>query len=199
MENKDKKVSKKFWGVFVGVCVVLLVFVVVIFVLFANREAEVVDEEELGGNVTLNYTTDAPEYRILNAVPTIDTIPMKSLNDGEYFDFSVDVDLDNATSIEYEIAAVRNDKISTISNEDIKIYLEQEKSGTYTKVFGPDPFVPLKKVSELGTEAGSMVLSHVKRTKSVTDNYRLRMWVSDKSLIPLGNYGVTIAVYGVAK
>ena len=34
--------------------------------------------------------------------------------------------------IEYEIALVKNTKKTTVKDSDIKVYLEYEKSGTYT-------------------------------------------------------------------
>ena len=200
MKNKKgNELSKEFWYIFIAICVFLIIFVAVGFGIFSNKKDEVIEKNENGGNITLNYTNNITGLSIKDVSPITDTIGMKKSEDGDYFDFSINVDLDNATSIEYEISAIKDEKNSTISDDDIRIYLEREESGTYTKVFGPDKFSPLKKDSSIGSQTGSMILASVIKKKSTVDNYRLRMWLSDKSLIATGNYSVEIVVNGKAK
>ena len=193
--DKKEKSSNYFVYFMFGLCTVFVIFVIIGFVVFANREEEVIEQRINGGEVILNYTNNINGLRVTNIVPTTDAIGMKNSLDGSYFDFSVD----NARSVEYEISIVKDDNNSTISDEDIRVYLEKEESGTYTEVFGPDKFVGLKKNSELGSKVGSMVLTSAKRTKSMTDNYRLRLWLSDKSLLVSGNYSVEVLVNGKAR
>ena len=95
---------------------------------------------------------------------------MKKAEEGDYFDFSVDSSLDNAASLEYELSLIKIKKNSTIPDDEVRIYLEQENSGTYTGVFEPKAFEALKKDNEYGTKAGEMVLFHVKKTKASTDH-----------------------------
>ena len=134
-----------------------------------------------------------------NLTPVTDSVAMKDLTDQYYFDFFIDVDLKNATYIEYEISVIKNDKECSITNDDIRIYLEKEQSGTYTKVFGPSKFIPLKEDTKLGSLKNSMVLVKNKALKSSKDNYRLRMWLSDQSLLQSGNYSIDVVVNGKAK
>ncbi len=200
MKNKKgNELSKEFWYVFISICVVLIVVIGAGFIAFSNKKDEVVEKVENGGNITLNYTNNTNGLSLTNITPVTDLIGVKSYEEGQYFDFSINVDLDNATSIEYEISAIKDEKNSTISDEDIRIYLEKEESGTYSKVFGPEKFVPLKKESKLGSQEGSMVLTSAVKKKSTVDNYRLRFWLSDKSLIASGNYSLEIVVNGKAK
>ena len=193
MEEK-KGLSKSFWFVTLGVSCVLIIFIVIGFAFFTKSKRPVVEKTENAGNVVLNFSGDFSGLKIKKAIPLADAVGMKSLKEGEYFDFSVDVALDNATYIDYEISVLRDANFSTISNDDIKIYLEQEKSGAYVMVFGPDKYTPLKGATEIGTPEGSMVLFKTRKTKSLTDRYRLRIWVSDKSLISGGSYGVEVFV-----
>ena len=200
MENKKKgELSKEFWYFFIGFCCLFIIVLAVGFAVFANREDEVLEKEKSGGNIVLNYTNNISGLKIINATPTTDAIGIKNNEDGQYFDFSIDTKLDNAPSIEYEIAAIKDSTISTISNDDIKIYLEKENSGSFTKVFGPAKFSAIKENTKLGSPEGSMVLTHSKIKKSGTENYRLRMWLSDKSVLTSGNYGIEIVVNGKAK
>jgi len=195
MENK-KDLSKKFWLTLIIIFLVLIVLVAVGFGIFATREDEVIIQKENGGNIVLNYSSNVSGLKLTNAIPTTNSVGIKKSEDGEYFDFSVDVMLDNAASIDYELSLVKDSKNSTIPDEDIRIYLEQEKSGTYTSVLEPQKFLPIGKDNEFGTKAGSMILTHVKKTKTATDHYRLRIWLCDTSIIANGTYSVEVVING---
>lgn len=199
MENKKSgELSRKFWYVLLGVCLVLIVFVGIIFFLFANREEEVIEKKVKGGNIVLNYTNNITGLNLTQITPTEDSVGMKNDKEGQYFDFTVDIDVDEANSIEYEIAVIKNERISTLSDDDMKIYLEKEESGTYNKVFGPSVYKSLKKDTKLGSPEGSMVLVKEKTTKSLKDNYRLRLWLSSSSVVQTGNYSVEVVINGKA-
>lgn len=205
MENKDIKEEsnenkdKSFLYIMIAICSILVVLIIIGFVVFAYKPEEVIEQEEHGGSVVLNYTNSIAGYSITNAVPTTDAVGMKNDLEGGYFDFSVDVTLDNAASVEYEVSVVKNIKESTISDNDVRVYLEKETNGTYTKVFGPKEFQGIKEETELGSKKGSMVLTKVKKTKKSTDNYRLRVWLSEKSVATNGNYRLDVYVNGKAK
>ena len=77
--------------------------------------------------------------------------------------------------------------------------MEKESDGTYSKVFGPTTFEGLKKKTVLGSEKDSMVLTKAKKVKSGTDNYRLRIWLADTSLVQNGSYSVEVDINGKAK
>jgi hypothetical protein len=201
-ENKkgtNKNLSTNFWIILTVISIILIIIIAVGFALFTNSNNEVVDKYESGGKIVLNYSNNINGLSITNAIPTADLVGIKNSSDGTYFDFSVKSTLDEASSIQYEISVSKDKKNSTISDDDIRIYLEKEKSGTYTKVFGPDKFTGIKEESELGTKKGNMVLIQSKVIKNSTDNYRLRLWLSDKSVVTNGSYTVLIEVNGVAK
>lgn len=190
---------KTFILLMVVVISILIGFIVIGYVVFNLRGKNVIEEEENGADIVLNYSSNDSGIVIRNASKVKDEDGILTLKDGEYFDFSIEVLLDNAAYVEYEISAIKDAVNSTTANEDIKIYLEKEVDGTYTKVFGPDKFTPLKKKSDLGSKKGSMPLTKVKKTNSNTDNYRLRMWLSDKSVLDTGTYAIDVEVNGVAR
>ena len=198
-EKKGKELSKEFWIAVIAICAILMVVIIIGFVAFNNREPEVIEKEEDGGYVTLKYTSEVNALTILNATPLTDAVGMKNLKEGQYFDFSVDVNVDEAPKVEYEVSIIKDEKTSTIADEDIRIYLEQEESGTYQKLFGPEPFVPSKNYSSVGSELGSMILVDSQKVKSGTDNYRLRIWLSDKAAVTSGSYSVEIDIHAIAK
>lgn len=197
MNSKDSR--KAFIILMVSVSVLLIGLIVVGYIVFSLKGKDVIEEEENGADIILNYSSNISGLQIRNAEKIKDADGMVDLTDGEYFDFSIETLLDNASNVEYEISIVKDIVNSTIPDEDIKVYLEKEKDGTYTKVFGPSKFTPLKKESELGSKKGSMALLNVKKTNSNTDNYRLRMWLSDKSELNSGSYSIDVEVNGIAK
>lgn len=198
-DKKEEEYSKKFWYFLLAIFVFFIIVVSIGFVFFANREEKIIEKNETGGKVTLNYTNNISGLSMQKIVPTTDAVAMKDLTDNNYFDFFIDVDLKKANYIEYEISVIKEKNECTITDDDIRIYLEKEKSGTYTKVFGPSKYTPITKLSSLGSKKGSMILLQSKAVKSIKDNYRLRIWLSDKSLLPMGNYAVKVEVNGVAK
>lgn len=199
MSKKGNSLSKGFWIILIILCIILSVFVGIMFVIYSKKSTKVINTVETGGNITLNYTNNVTGLSIVNAVPMTDVLGMAQDKDGSYFDFSVNIELDNATSIEYEIAAIKDENNSTIKDQDIRIYLEKEDSGTYFKVDDPKPYVGLKEKSKLGSQKGAMILNTVTTKKSITDNYRLRLWLSDTAILPNNSYTVEIVINGKAK
>ncbi|MBQ6323295.1 MAG: hypothetical protein IJI22_00500 [Bacilli bacterium] len=194
----EKKMTKKVWIIIICLFCLFTVGIIFGYKAFKNRDRKIVEKEEKGGTVVLNYATNFSGLTIVNAQKTADSIAIKDVTDGKYFDFSIAVDLEKAKNVEYEIFATKIAKDSTISDDDIRIYLEKENSGTYAQVLAPTKYSPLKKESELGSKKGSMVLTSEKKTKSSVDNYRLRVWLADTSLLETGNYSVTVSVVGKA-
>ena len=196
---KEKKGIDQFYYFVFGICFFLFILAISGFIAFVNRKEKVIDMEEAGGKIVLNYTNNFPGLSLEKITPMTETIAKKNLKEGEYFDFSVSTSLDNASMIEYEIALVKNTKKTTVKDSDIKVYLEYEKSGTYTSVLDSTIFSSIKKQTDLGSPVGSMVLYNKKKTKSEEDNYRLRVWLSETSLLESGNIEVEVQVYGHAK
>lgn len=194
-----KKLSKNFWVILGSICGILLVVLGVIVVLFNNRDPEVVEKEENGANITLNYTGNTTGLELVNMTPTTDELALAITEADKYFEFSVDTLMKKAKTVEYEIFVNKEKTASSLTDDNIRIYLEKENNGTYTKVFGPEKYTASKKISELGSPQGSMVLLREKKTKSSKDNYRLRMWMPADSTIATGSYKVVVSVVGRAK
>ena len=197
MENKNK-ISKTFWIITLILCIVCIIGISVGFYLYKKEMNKEVIKDELGGDVYLKFVGNTNGLTLLNASPLTDQLGALQDGDNKYFDFSVEVNLDEANYIEYEIAIEKDVAFSNIPDEEVKFYLEEENSGSYSKVFGPSTFKPLAEESEFGTEEGNMILYKVKKTSSGTSNYRLRMWLSDKSTLTVGNYSVEVLVNGKA-
>ena len=203
-EQEDKNYSKK---IFILLLLVTLLVVFVIsfsFAVFVKTE-EGVDNTIESGEISMNYLEKTNGISIENAMPTSDEVGVKQLGENEYFDFTVNSKLVGDVKIVYEIAAIK-DINSTIPDNEIRLYLEQEKSGTYTKVMEPKNFIAESKDTKIGTPKGAMVLKKVTKEREeddsdklvkYVDNYRLRMWLGENaSISDLRTYAVKVNVYG---
>ena len=117
-ENKEK--VPKFLVFILCICIVFIIIIAISFAVFINRQEKVIEKSENGANVVLNYSTDINGLKITKATPTTDQVGIKNLEDGEYFDFSVETKLDNAPSLDYEISIVKDKVDSNISDSDIE-------------------------------------------------------------------------------
>ena len=143
------------------------------------------------GNVYMNYTEDTNGINITNAYPISDEVGKTLTDTNYYFDFSIKAEISGNVVANYEIAAEK-DVSSTLSNDEVKLYLEKMIDNSYEEVMKPKHFTPLKESTDIGTEAGSMLLYSDSFSKSDTANYRLRMWVADDAI--LDNIQKTFAV-----
>lgn len=198
MEKGSNMLSKTFWILTLILCILCIAGISIGFYFYKQETNKVVVKDKLGGDVYLKYVGNTNGLTLLNASPMTDQLGALQDGDNKYFDFSVEVDLDEADFVEYEIAIVKDKSFSNIPDNEVKFYLEEENSGSFSKVFGPSEFKPLEKKTELGTDKGDMVLYTVKKADSGTINYRLRMWMAETSTMPVGNYSVEVSINGKA-
>lgn len=198
METTKNKISKGFWIITLLICIICISGIGFAFYLYKQETKREVFKEELGGDIYLKFVGNTNGLVLLNSSPMTNQFGMIQDEENKYFDFSVQIDLDKANYVEYEIALIKDNAFSNVPDNEVRFYLEEEVSGTYTKIFSPKEFTPLKEDSKLGTEKGDMILYTVKKESSGTTNYRLRMWIADTSTLLAGNYSVEVAINGVA-
>lgn len=199
MEKNKNRVSKFFWIITLILSILCIAGISFAFYLYQKETNKEVIKEELGGNIYLKFVGNTNGLTLLNSSPMSNQLGMLQDGNNRFFDFSVDIELDKANYVEYEIALEKDNAFSNIPDSEVRFYLEEEVSGTFTKIFDPKEFIPLEKDSLLGTESGNMVLYTVKKETSGTTNYRLRMWLSETSQMLAGNYSVEVSINGVAK
>lgn len=199
MEVK-KGISK---GVIIA-CLIIAILVVCIvvgaFYIYYGSPKEVYQESLTGGDISLTYSDEENLFAIENAIPTSDIVGKAYDSADLFFDFTVKVNIEDANYIEYDVLLVKDETLSTATNNNIKVYLEKEKNGSYVKVAGPEVFTSNLDDEKIGNSV--MSIYKEKRTESGNDNYRLRMWVSDSANITAGelqNYAVKVALKGKAK
>lgn len=187
----DKKgVSKKVicWIILISVLVILIV--VLAFGLLNNKKDDTVVEYN-PGVITMSYT-DSNTFKFTNLIPLTDSLGKTS---EQYFDFVVNTKLEDSDEINYEIAVSIIEDESNVTGDMIKFYLEKQNSGSFSKVFGPSVFKRLTKSSKLSTPAGYMVLLEDTKKRDSVDNYRLRVFLDEKStVVPDNIYYVSVKV-----
>lgn len=199
MENK-KGLSK---GVIVSIIFIISVVILSIVGAFylQNSRPQVIEQETFdGGSVILTYADDENLFVIENGTPTADLVGMSYDSADKYFDFTVKTMVDEADFIEYKIVLIKNEDISTALDDNVKVYLEKEDRGTYTKV--SEPLVFESNIMDKSLGESVMSIFKIKKSSSGNDNYRLRMWISDEAIVSteqIQNYGVKIAIVGEAK
>lgn len=199
MENK-KGVSK---GIIVSSIIIILLVVGIVcgaFYIQSLEPKDILEKTLNGGDVSLTYADEENLFMIENASPTSDIVGMKYDSAENFFDFTVRSEIEEANYIEYEIMLVKEESVSTLNNENIKIYLEKEVNGTFTKIVDPMLFKSNVSDSKFGNDV--MRVYKQKKTNDGNDNYRLRMWIADTAVLntnDVQNFGIKVAITGVAK
>lgn len=197
MENK-KGISKKvLWSILIISFLVILI-VLLAFGIFFKKQSNTTTKENSFGTITMNYA-DSNVFEISNLVPVVDAVGKKNDEAGQYFDFSVNTKVEDADEVCYEIAVSINKSDTSVDKDSLKIYLEKEESGSYSRVFGPSVFKAITSKSKYGSPVGSMILYKNNVKNNTIDNYRLRVWLDATSIDPSGSVSLTVDVYGVSK
>lgn len=193
----EEKENKKL--VIIIICLLSCIFLAALVFgvsYYSRLNSKTIEKEEAGGKIVLNYSGSTSGLTIIAADPMLDVDGMKIDNENSYFDFSIDLDNQNSKSFDYEISIKKDTKFSTVADESISFYLEEEKSGSYIGVFGPEHYIPIKEVSDFGTKKGSMILLSDSVSSKVTKKYRLRMWITNDGVAIPGNYSIEVNVEG---
>lgn len=195
-EVEEKKYFRKLVISLLFIIILVLFVIGISFSTYIKMEQVKDSAVDTVENVSMKYTESNNGISIENASPINDDVGKLLKAPGEYFDFTVTTKIVQNTPVYYEIAAVK-DATSTLKDNEVKIYLEKQVSGTYEQILAPQNFIPITEKTTIGSPSGSMVLLKVKKKTSGTDNYRLRMWVDEKTNIDaVKKYSIKINVYG---
>lgn len=196
---KEEKNGKLYFILIALLLIVLLVIGISAVAVTVTKKGDKVNTITTG-NISLDYTEDNNGITITNAMPTTDATGKTLSKNNEYFDFNVISTISGSANITYEISAVKSSN-STLDNNDVKLYLEKNQLGKYVEVMEPTKFKPLTSKSDIGSEKGTMLLYKETVNKTTTDNYRLRMWLSDKAKVDniSRTFTVQVAIHASVK
>lgn len=197
-EEEKEKSSRKTLLIILFITILVISVISLSFATFQQENEDDSSNSISTGNISMNYTESINGISIDNAMPTSDIVGKSLKGTGEYFDFTINSTIVGDVSLQYEIAAIK-DTSSTIPDSYVKLYLEQQISGSYEEVMAPSVFTPITSKSDVGSPVGSMILKTVTKDETSSDNYRLRMWIKEDAQVE-GNqsYTVKVNVYGKA-
>lgn len=140
------------------------------------------DSEIITDQIVFSYTEVdrvGNGININNAVPTKDSIGKVLTGKNQYFDFYITATTGNSR-VRYQLL-IDKDETSTLSNNNLRIYLTQI-IGSYENPLILDDFSNLR-TKKLNNKVYYVLYEKVlpKGLKYYNDSYRLRMWVSENA------------------
>ena len=198
------KTKKKENIIIIIILVIMLIAIIgVSYAAFSFSQAGSVPNKITTGSITMTYTETDNTISLSNALPTTDKTGMTRLKEGEYFDFNVSSEITGEVNINYEISA-KEVGDGTIDGSNIKLYLTRlTEDGTEEQLMTPEVYNEETESSEYtGRPAGEMSLYTSSMNASESNDYRLRMYVTEE-YNPQGDGGgltftVQVNVYGKA-
>jgi hypothetical protein len=184
--------SKKIVLSVLGIAILIVAVVGISYAVFATTLTGTKENTLTTGTISMTYTEDTNGISITNAMPTSDTDGKALTGTNNVFDFTVSSTITGVTTINYEVVAEKVTVATPIADDQVRLYLEKDVSGTYTATpitSTPQPFTATTVASSLGSPAGVMLLYSGTFTNSTatsntySDKFRLRMWLASTATI----------------
>ena len=198
-----RKLKKRENIIIIVILVIMILAIIgVSYAAFSFGQAGNIPNTITTGDISMTYTESDNTMSISNALPTTDETGMVRLKDGEYFDFTVSSEITGNVNINYEISA-KEVGDGTIDGSNIKLYLTKLTDDGEEQLMTPEVYN--EETSEntyTGRPANEMSLYTSSMNSSESNNYRLRMYVTEE-YNPQGDGGgltftVQVNVYGKA-
>ena len=197
------KTKKKENIIIIAILVVMVIAIIgVSYAAFSFSQQGSVPNKITTGSITMTYTETDNTISLSNALPTTDKTGTTRLKDGEYFDFTVSSEITGEVNINYEISA-KEVGDGTIDGSNIKLYLTKLNGESEEQLMTPEVYNEETDSNEYtGRPAGEMSLYTSSMNASESNDYRLRMYVTEE-YNPQGDGGgltftVQVNVYGKA-
>lgn len=187
--------NKKSTGLLLSILGVLSLVLITAGVTYAffNYMKEGVTENVIStGTITFYYDeldANGSAIDIQNALPMTDDEGKALGAENEHFDFTITSEITGDTTIEYEITARKDETVSTLSENSVKIWLDTTADGTNNTV-GADGKVALyggltqTDVTDAYTEktlfTGVVPAKSTGQTK-YSEDFTLKMWIDGES------------------
>lgn len=192
----------------IGISVLIIAFVGISYAAFTSVLSDTNSNGVSTGTISLVLDNQSGSVSMTNVMPMSDENGKNLTGDGNVYDFVVYTNLSANTTINYEISAEKIVSDQMLDDNNVRFYLQTVGMNGYedtaiTKT--PQPFISLTENSFLGSKKGSMVLYSGTFTNSTSENkkmkqaFRLRMWVSQDTIIDSISRDFTIQLNVTAK
>ena len=171
-----------------GVALLIVAIVGISYAIFVFSAKSRVDNTVRSGGITFEYLEGDSVIDINDALPVSDEVGVKQTKS---FDFQVSSAIRGNTTVFYEVRAKSLTVDNKIDNQYVKIYLEKKDGGDFSTVFSPTAFKenPNTSLTNISVDTNTMLLYSGRfsgkkaTTTNYSDEFRLKMWLSDKYLI----------------
>ena len=187
--------------IIIAILVIMLIAIIgVSYAAFNFSQQGNVPNKITTGSITMTYEESDNTITLGNALPTTDKTGTTRLKEGEYFDFTVSSEITGDVNINYEISA-KEVGDGTIDGSNIKLYLTKLNGDSEEQLMIPEVYNEESTSNKFtGRPAGEMSLYTSSMNSSESNNYRLRMYVTEE-YNPQGDGGnltfaVKVNVYG---
>lgn len=171
-----------------GVALLIVAIVGISYAIFVFSAKSRVDNTVRSGGITFEYLEGDSVIDINDALPISDEVGVKQTKS---FDFQVSSAIRGNTTVFYEVRAKSLTVDNKIDNQYVKIYLEKKDGGDFSTVLSPTAFKenPNTSLTNISVDTNTMLLysgsfsGKKATTTNYSDEFRLKMWLSDKYLI----------------
>lgn len=168
-----------------GVALLIVAIVGISYAIFVFSAKSRVDNTVRSGGITFEYLEGDSVIDINDALPVSDEIGEKQTKS---FDFKISSAIRGNTTVFYEVRAKSLTVENKIDNQYVKIYLEKKNGSDFSSILSPTTFKdnPNTSLANISVDPNTMLLysGNFSGKKATTINYsdefRLRMWLSDK-------------------
>lgn len=171
-----------------GVALLIVAIVGISYAIFVFSAKSRVDNTVRSGGITFEYLEGDSVIDINDALPISDEVGVKQTKS---FDFQVSSAIRGNTTVFYEVRAKSLTVDNKIDNQYVKIYLEKKDGGDFSTVLSPTAFKenPNTSLTNISVDTNTMLLYSGRfsgkkaTTTNYSDEFRLKMWLSDKYFI----------------
>lgn len=199
MERND---SKEILFSVIGIFVLSVLIIGVSYAVFKFSQIGEKINTVTTGVISMSYSEPENAINLVDALPISDEQGKILTGTNNVFDFTVEGEINGNSSVtvNYAITAVSSN--STVDSSAIKVYLTNLDNNIEREILAPT------KISNLNTTngnefynapSGEYILSSGTFDSSISQKYRLRMWVADDYTDGSGgSYTLKVNVYGAA-
>lgn len=177
----------------VGISILIIAFVGVSYAAYNSFISDSNSNMISTGTISLSFNNQSKSVSMNSMMPMSDEVGKNLTGDGNVYDFVVRTNLAPHTTLNYEISA---EKVKTdtemLDDDSVKLYLQKYDLNQYvdTPITSiPQHFNALIEDSFLGSKKGTMILysgtfsNTSDEAKDFSENFRLRMWVDQNTII----------------
>ncbi len=199
-EIEKRNSSKQILLSVIAIAILIIAVVGVSFAAFTFVGQGTQENTISTGTIAMTYNEEDAGISITNAMPMTDAAGKAQTADEAVFEFTVGATISGNANIAYEISAIKNTVTSTLTDDEVRLYLASVASSTETEVMAPANFTPIASASPTGTPAGAMILTSGNITATQSTNYVLKMWIDEGYIsgADAESFTVTVNVYGSA-